>query len=104
MIEREDDRAHVGRVIDWLVENIYKKYSAGIRRHGGHLPDKGGVLHELECEVLDQAVYASTLREQLGRVETFLEDGRIEDAMIALRHILHGTPADRLPGAARSAA
>jgi len=99
VIEREDDRAHVARVIDWLTEAVAAKYAGGIRRHGGHLPDKGGVLHELECEVLDQAVYAQTLREQLVRVEGFLEAGRVEDAMIGLNHILRGTPADRLPAA-----
>lgn len=104
MIDREDDRAHVRRVIDWVAENVYTKYAAGIRKHGGHLPDKGGLLHEAECEVLDQVVYVNTLREQLLRVERFLEDGRIEDAMVAMSHILHGTPADRLPSTARPAA
>ncbi len=99
MIEREDDRAHCNRVISWLATAVTNKYAAGCRSHGGHLPDTGGLLHEAECEVLDQVVYVSTLREQLVRVEGFLEAGRVQDAMIALNHILRGSPADRLPAA-----
>lgn len=97
MIEIEQDRAHCNRIVNWFAETVTDKYAAGIREHGGHLPDKGGLLHEAECEVLDLAVYVRTLREQLTRIEGWLKDGRVEDAMIGLRHILHGTPADRMP-------
>lgn len=93
----EPDRQHATRVVNWLTEAVWNKYDAGIKRHGGHLPDKGGLLHEAECEVLDQAVYIRTLREQLARIEGWIEAGRTEDALIAIGYILRGSPLDRLP-------
>lgn len=99
MIEREEDRAHCRRVVDWFFSAATNKYARGIKEHGGHLPDKGGLLAEAEAECLDLPIYVRTLREQLERIERFLEAGRVEDAMVALAHILHGTPRDRLPAA-----
>ena len=91
------DRQHASRVARWLTDATLAKYEAGVAHHGGHLPNKGGLLHEAECEVLDQAVYIFTLREQLQRVEKWIEDGNTENALIAIGHILRGTPLDRFP-------
>ena len=97
MIERDEDRAHAHRVVGWLTSAVWNKYAAGIKKHSGHLPDKGGLLHEAECEVLDQAVYIQTLREQLERVYESMQEHEFSVAMDALGLILHGTPEDRLP-------
>jgi hypothetical protein len=93
----EQNREHALRVVNWLTTAVWNKYDAGIVKHGGHLPDKGGLLHEAECEVLDQAVYIRTLREQLTRIEKWIEDGNTENALIAIGHILRGSPRDRFP-------
>jgi hypothetical protein len=97
MMMDEPDRQHALRILNWLSEAVYDKYQKGVAHHGGHLPNKGGLLREAECEVLDQAVYVFTIREQLLRVEKWVEYGECEKALIALHHILHGTPADTLP-------
>lgn len=100
MILEDKPRAHALRVINWLSESVFSKYSAGQKAHGGYLPEKGGVLHELECEIFDQAVYTHALREQLAHVLDLLVEGRVEDAIVTVNLILHGTSADRLPGSA----
>ena len=97
MIMDEPDRQHALSVISWFSEASFDKYAKGIKEHGGHLPDKGGLLKEAECEVLDQAIYLRTVRVQLQRVERWLEDGKTENALVAIGHILRGTPLDRLP-------
>ena len=93
----QPDHQHLTRIVNWLSESVWNKYAAGIQKHGGHLPDKGGLLHEAECEVLDQAVYIRTLREQLQRIEKWIEDGKTENALVAVGHILRGSTLDRLP-------
>lgn len=93
----DPDRDHALRIVNWLSESVFNKYAAGIKKHGGHLPNKGGLLHEAECEVLDQAVYIRTLREQLGRIEKWIEDGKTEHALVGIGHILRGTPLDTFP-------
>lgn len=93
----DPDRDHALRIVNWLSESVYNKYAAGIKKHGGHLPNKGGLLNEAECEVLDQAVYIFTLREQLLRIEKWIEDGKTEHALVALNHLLRGTPLDTFP-------
>ena len=93
----EQNREHALRVVNWLTTAVWNKYDAGIVKHGGHLPDKGGILHEAECEVLDQAVYIRTLREQLLRVERWLDRGALDKALIAIGYILRGSPQDTFP-------
>jgi hypothetical protein len=97
MMMDEPDRQHALRILNWLSEAVYDKYQKGVAHHGGHLPNKGGLLHEAECEVLDQAVYVRTIREQLERIEKWTEDGKTENALIAIGHILRGTPRDTFP-------
>lgn len=90
-------RDHAVRIIQRLSRLTAEKYAAGQREHGGDLWKKGGLLRELEHEVVDQGVYALTLREQLATTLDWLMAGKVEEAMIALNLILHGTPEDRLP-------
>jgi hypothetical protein len=96
-IEQDQDIDHAHRILNWVTTGIWNKYARGIAEHGGHLPHKGGLLKEAECEVLDLIVYVSTIREQMTRIEGQLEAGRVEDARLGLRHLLHGTTADRMP-------
>lgn len=91
------DREHALSVINWFSEASFNKYAKGIQEHGGHLPDKGGLLHEAECEILDQAIYLRTVRAQLLRIERWLEHGATEKALIAIGHVLRGTPLDLFP-------
>jgi hypothetical protein len=93
----DPDWAHLGRVTKWLSLATIDKYQAGVQEHGGHLPNKGGLLREAESEVIDQAVYLHTLREQLLRVEKWMEHGETNKARIALRFILRGTATDLFP-------
>ena len=93
----EPDRQHALSIVGWFHESALNKYAKGIFEHGGHLPDKGGLLHEAECEVLDQAIYLRTVRGQLLRIEKWIEDGATEKALVAIGHILRGSTLDRLP-------
>ena len=93
----EQDHQHVLSVMAWFSDEAMAKYTRGVAEHGGHLPDKGGMLAEAEAECLDLPIYLRTLRDQLRRIESWLEHGRVEDAKLGLHCILHGTPADRLP-------
>lgn len=91
------DLKHAQEIARWFRDAGTEKYAKGIIEHGGHLPDKGGLLRELENEMLDGTIYTRTLRDQLTRVYAALLDGRNHEAMTALDAIIHGSPADRLP-------
>ena len=92
----EQDRQHAITIINWFSTEAFNKYHRGTVEHGGHLPDKGGLLAEAEAEALDLPIYLRTLRDQLDRVLTALRDGRVDEAITSLHRILNGTPADRL--------
>jgi hypothetical protein len=93
----EPDRQHRARILKWLDLALSWKYELGQQQHGGYLPDKGGLLFEAENEMIDQAVYLQTLREQLLRVESWIEHGATDKALIALGLILRGSTYDRFP-------
>jgi hypothetical protein len=90
-------RAHALGICNWFTKHLWTKYTAGQREHGGEIWTKGGMLLESQNEVIDLSVYLYTLREQLQLVEEWLEHGKTENALIAIGHILRGTPLDRLP-------
>jgi hypothetical protein len=97
VIEIAQDREHAARIVNWFSVEAVAKYARGIKEHGGHLPDKGGLLAEAEAECLDLPIYIRTIREQLERAVALIQNGRGDDAVLALNIILYGTPADRLP-------
>lgn len=93
----EQDRLHILSIIDWFSVHGFKKYAAGTVEHGGHLPNKGGLLKEAEAESLDLPIYLRTLRVQLQRVLLAINEGRTKEAATALHRILNGKPDDLLP-------
>jgi hypothetical protein len=92
----EQDTKHALEISEWFDSAVFSKYSQGVFEHGGHLPDKGGLLAEAEAECLDLPVYIRTLRGQLERVLEALRVGHYTQAEDSLAAILHGTPEDRL--------
>jgi hypothetical protein len=84
----ERDEQHLARVKANTTRKIDKKYRGGVVEHGGHLPEKPGMLAHAEAEVTDLNVYMDTLREQLYAVLLLLQDGQCGDGYKALHRIL----------------
>ena len=91
--------SHAVSIVNWAASDLLSKYSAGQEHYGGYLPEKGGLLREIECEVLDQAVYARTIRLQLEGILDALNRGEVKIAKDSLRMMLRGSTKDRLPSA-----
>ena len=91
-----EDRDHISAITAWFDDTVAVKYANGVKEHGGHLPDKGGVFAEAENEVLDMAVYLRTLRGQLEGVLALLQAHRPDAAEYNLKAILFGDMARRL--------
>ena len=54
-----------------------KKYRKGVAEHGGNLPDKIGLIDMLIEEIIDQYIYAFTLRGQIKKSKVKL--GKIRE-------------------------
>ena len=84
----EKDRTHVLTICRRFAEEATRKYVAGVREHGGHLPDKPGMLANLRAEVLDLAIYQDTLTDQLRRVLALMDEARYAEARTSLAAVL----------------
>lgn len=68
MTDGERGQIHAERLALQIAEDVRAKYVRGQQEHGGHLPDKAGLLDHAIQEVLDLAVYLYTLRDQVARL------------------------------------
>ena len=87
---RNEDHAHVERLIDLQDALTRRKYRAGRIGHGGDLWSKAGMLPHALDEVTDLSVYLWTLRDQIAHTAADLRSGGItaEDAADALERML----------------
>ena len=93
----ERDRQSAVDTINWFADKAYTKCLAGSEQHGGTLVEKGGLLQEMECEVLDQAIYVRAIRHQLEGILDAINRGDYQDAAVSLKMLLRGSPKDTLP-------
>lgn len=91
------DRHTIIEITNWFAKEAWSKFARGVEEHGGTLIHKGGLFWEAEQETLDHVIYLQTLRRQLELVDRLMGQGRLADARLALRLILHGKTTDRLP-------
>ena len=90
-------KSHAIAIVNWVARALLDKYANGQESYGGFLPEKGGLLREIECEVLDQAVYVRTIRMQLDSILDALNRGDVDIAKTSLKMLLRGSTKDRLP-------
>lgn len=87
---RNEDHAHVERLIELQGALTRRKYANGRGEHGGDLWAKPGMLTHAIEEVTDLSVYLLTLRDQCSHIAADLRSGGITaaDAAEALDRLL----------------
>ncbi|HUX01585.1 MAG TPA: hypothetical protein VMY35_11455 [Phycisphaerae bacterium] len=79
---------HIRAVLAFWKQFVTVKYWKGQVEHGGDLWTKAGMLHHVEQEAADIAVYLATLRLQLTKVAEHLNAQHYEAASDLLESIL----------------
>ncbi len=87
---RNEDHAHVERLIDLQQALTRHKYVNGRAEHGGDLWSKPGMIAHAIDEATDLSVYLLTLRDQVSHIAAELRSAGItpEDAADALDRLL----------------
>lgn len=62
-----DPERHADRIAEWVGHEVYHKYTAGQKEHGGKVTHKP-VLGHLAEELLDALVYTAVLQEQMQMI------------------------------------
>ena len=68
--------AHLTNIQQTIGVEIDRKYRIGQAEHGGDLWERVPLIEDLIEESIDQVTYALTLKSQLGRAKSLLEDAR----------------------------
>jgi hypothetical protein len=72
-LKQED---HLNGIIRSISGQVDQKYRAGQAEHGGDLWERVPLVEDMIEESIDQVTYALTLKSQLGRAKSLLEDAR----------------------------
>ena len=67
---------HLNGIIRSISGQVDRKYRAGQEEHGGDLWERVPLVEDMIEESIDQVTYALTLKSQLGRAKSLLEDAR----------------------------
>lgn len=76
-----EQEGHLQSIKDWFVGEVDSKYRKGQAEHGGNLWMKSGIIDMALEEVLDQAVYLYTLREQIKAIQQHFDEAyKLQDS------------------------
>ena len=67
---------HLAEIQEAIAKQVDAKYRVGQAEHGGDLWERVPLIEDLIEESIDQVTYALTLKSQLGRAKSLLEDAR----------------------------
>ena len=67
---------HLANIQQTIGVEIDRKYRIGQAEHGGDLWERVPLVEDMIEESIDQVTYALTLKSQLGRAKSLLEDAR----------------------------
>lgn len=70
----QEQEQHLQSIKDWFTTEVDKKYRAGQKEHGGDLWLKSGIIDMAIEEVLDMAVYLTTLKSQIAQIQTKFDE------------------------------
>jgi len=67
---------HLAEIQSSIAKQVNTKYRVGQAEHGGDLWERVPLVEDMIEESIDQVTYALTLKSQLGRAKSLLEDAR----------------------------
>lgn len=92
----KDDKNFLANLVTDNAVSLKQKVTAGIKKHGGKLWTKKGMLKNAEQETLDQTAYHYALRFQIGKAAELLKKNTDANSLVAREILLDilGEPND----------